>query len=86
MDYSIPFGESIKTDCEASDNHTDNRADSQADNWADNRADKRADKRADNQADNGADNQTVWLFDASQSVLIDSPNGIVHYFLLIFLF
>ena len=39
MDYSIPFGKSIKTDCEASDNHTDNRADDQADDQADDRED-----------------------------------------------
>ena len=44
MDYSIPFGESIKTDCEASDNHTDNRKDNCADNQVDNQLGNRADK------------------------------------------
>ena len=39
----IHLGESIKTDWEASDNHTDNWADNQEHNWADNRADNQAD-------------------------------------------
>ena len=48
----IHLGESIKTDWEASDNHTDNWADNQEHNWADNQADNQADNWADNQADN----------------------------------
>ena len=45
--WTDPFGESIKTDQEASDNHTDNRADNRADNWADNWGDNWADNWAD---------------------------------------
>ena len=47
-----PFGESIKTDWEASDNHIDNWAENQVDNRVDNWVDNWADNRVDNQADN----------------------------------
>ena len=51
-----PFGESIKTDWEASDNWSDNLADHLADHLVDHLADNLADNPPHNPADNPADN------------------------------